>query len=195
MIRTLLATSALVMTAPVVLADEPRATHEHAVQIGPSVGDQITDFVAVKANGEAVTLADISAGKGAILVFSRSLDWCPFCQTQATDLISAAAPLEEMGWSLNVITYDPPETLTEFGEKNDIPYTLLSDTGSAMINALGLRNHDMPKGTKYDGVPHPAILFLSPEGEVLAMLREEGYKTRPPVETVLSTAKSLNTPE
>jgi peroxiredoxin len=192
MIRACLALTALVFSAPAVMAEGIKPSDEAPVQIGPTVGDQVADFAAIKANGEAVTLADISAASGSVLVFSRSLDWCPFCKVQATDLIAAAAPLAELGWSLNVITYDPPETLTAFADKNDTSYTLLSDTGSAMINALGLRNHDMPKGSKYDGVPHPAILFLSPSGEVLAMLREEGYKNRPPVETVLSTAKALN---
>ncbi len=194
MIRTLLAATALALTAPIVLADETKQSIEHS-QIGPSVGDVFADFEALRADGTSVTLADISAANGSVLVFSRSMEWCPFCQKQAVDLIDATAPLAAEGWSLNVITYDAPEHLTAFAEKNETNYTFLSDTGSAMINAFGLRNHEMPKGSRYDGIPHPAIIFLSPEGEVLAMLREEGFKNRPPVETVLSTAKTLNTAE
>ena len=61
-----------------------------------------------------------------------------------------------------------------------------------MIDAFHLRNTDMPAGSRYDGIPHPAIVFISPEGEVKAMLREEGYRDRPPVPLVLETATDLN---
>ena len=194
MFRTLLAATALTLfAAPAGFAGLTKKDSTEQARIGPSVGDMHADFAAVRADGTAITLADISAANGSVVVFSRSLEWCPFCQKQAKELVEATAPLAAEGWSLNLITYDTPEKLTAFGERNGISYTLLSDTGSAMINAFGLRNHEMPQGSKYDGIPHPAIIFLSPEGEVLAMLREEGYKNRPPVETVLTTAKSLTT--
>ena len=118
-------------------------------------------------------------------------DWCPFCQAQSIDLKDAETPLSGMGWNLNLITYDAPDVLAAYGVEHEIPYELLSDTGSAMIDEFGLRNTEVPAGSRYDGIPHPAIIFLSPEGEVLSMLREEGFQTRPPVELILETAHTL----
>lgn len=191
MFRTLIAATALSLAAPVAFADH----HETPEMIGPAIGADHSAFAALNSDGNTVTLADISGENGAVIVFSRSMAWCPFCQKQAIELVDAAAPLSELGWSLNVITYDDPATLAGFAAMNSVNYTMLSDTNSAMIDAFGLRNHDVAEGSVYDGIPHPAIVFLSPEGEVRAMLREEGYKTRPTVETVLSTAGILNTAE
>lgn len=198
MIRTFLAASLIAASAPTALAQQAMADQapmadedQMMMHIGPSVGDTFADFTALSTAGEAQTLANLSGEAGAVIVFSRSLDWCPFCKRQAIDLKDAAAPLAELGWDLNLITYDDPETLAGYAADHEIPYTLLSDKDSAMINAFHLRNTEVPAGSRYDGIPHPAIIFLSPEGEVLAMLREEGYQNRPPVDVVLETAGEL----
>lgn len=193
MIRTLLAVTALTLAAPAAFAvpqDDMKADAE-MMHVGPAVGDTFPGFTALSPTGEARTLADLAGTAGSVIVFSRSMEWCPFCQRQSIDLIDADAPLAELGWKLSLITYDSPEILADYAEEYEIPYTLLSDTDSAMIDAFHLRNTEVPAGSRYDGIPHPAIVFLSPEGEVLAMLREEGYQTRPPVDVVLETAGEL----
>jgi peroxiredoxin len=192
MIRTLLTATLFLMATPVALAGPAEEAGE-AMMIGPETGALAPEFSALSASGTPVGLSDISASKGAVLVFSRSLDWCPYCKKQSIDLIEATAPLAEAGWQLNLITYDAPETLATYAASEKINYALLSDTGSAMIDAFNLRNHDMPAGSRYDGIPHPAIVFIAADGTVEAVLREEGYKNRPPVETVLETVQSLNT--
>ena len=65
------------------------------------------------------------------------------------------------------------------------------DTGSAAIDAFDLRNHEMQAGSRYDGIPHPAIIFIGADGEVKAVMREEGYKDRPAVDTVVAMAAAL----
>ena len=163
--------------------------------IGPEVGAAAPDFFAINAEtGATVMLDTITGDTGAVLVFSRSLDWCPFCKKQALDLIEATEPLAEKGWELNLITYDDPATLASYAAEKDVNYTLLSDTNSAMIDAFELRNEEMDGRGRYEGIPHPAIVFIGADGEVKAMLREEGYKDRPPVETVLETANALADP-
>ncbi|MEM9053861.1 MAG: peroxiredoxin family protein [Pseudomonadota bacterium] len=183
MIRSILAAAA---TAAIIM---PAIAED--VQIGPTVGEAAPEFAAIAADGTAVDLAAISGSEGAVLVFSRSLDWCPFCKTQATDLDDAATELSEAGWNLSVITYDVPETLKAFGEAEELSYTLLSDTDSTMIDAFGLRNTKVPADSRFAGIPHPAIVYVGTDGNVEAVLREEGYRTRPAKEVVISTAQSL----
>lgn len=186
MFKKLLIASAVMMSAPA-----------FADNIGPEIGVPSPAFSAVTSgkNGygmEPVDLDAIMGENGAVIAFARSLDWCPYCKAQAKDLKNAADPLDDLGWSLSLITYDAPETLYDFGEAFDINYLLLSDESSKMIDAFNLRNTEMTPGGRYDGIPHPAIIFISPEGEVEAMLREEHYQDRPPVELVIETAEGLN---
>lgn len=179
MFRTLIAASALALTLPLALADDHKMTAETAA-IGPVIGSPAPAFAAKTSTGVSVDLAALSGENGAVIVFSRSLDWCPYCKKQAIELETVAAQMDEAGWPISLVTYDTPETLASFGADKAISYSLVSDKGSAMIDAFGLRNTEMKAGSRFDGIPHPAIVFISADGTVRAVQREEGYKDRPP---------------
>jgi hypothetical protein len=49
----------------------------------------------------------------------------------------------------------------------------------------------VPAGSRYDGIPHPAIIFIAADGTVKAVMREEGYKDRPAVDTIMELAAAL----
>ena len=155
-------------------------------------GTQAPDFSAVTTTGETVSFADISGENGAVVVFSRSLDWCPYCKAQALELETVTADLEAQGWTLTLITYDAPEILAAYSAEKSLSYTLLSDTDSAMIDAYGLRNTEMPAGSRFDGVPHPAIIYVKADGEVAGVQKEEGFKTRPPTEGIPQLVTLIN---
>jgi peroxiredoxin len=172
-------------------ADAPAAATQTGPAIGPAIGAKAPATELVASNGAPVTLASLAGASGSVLVFVRSADWCPFCQKQMQDLNAAAAPLAAKGWTLAAVSYDAPETLAAFTAEKAITYPLLSDPGSRAIKAFNLLNTEMPAGTKYFGVPHPAILFIGADGTVKAVLREDGYKTRPAIDVVIETATGL----
>lgn len=190
MFRTLMAASALLMTGAAAFADDHGDGTTSMVCV--EAGTQVPDFSAKTTSGADVTLSDISGENGAVIVFSRSLDWCPYCKAQALELETVKADLDAEGWSLNLITYDDPEILAAFGGDKALSYTLLSDTDSAMIDAFGLRNDEMPVGSRFDGVPHPAIVFIKADGEVAGVQKEDGYKTRPPTAGIPQLVTLIN---
>lgn len=178
MIRTLLTASALILSGAAAMAD---ATDDGTTSmVCVEAGTLAPEFSAVTAAGETVDLAAISGENGAVVVFSRSLDWCPYCKAQALELETVTAELADAGWTMNVITYDSLETLTDFAAEHTLSYTLLSDTDSAMIDAFGLRNNEVTAGSRFDGIPHPAIIYIKANGEVAGVQKEEGYRNRPP---------------
>ena len=191
MLRSVLTATALVLLPASLAFAEPENPAE-GVQIGPQTSEPAPVFSALTSAGETVDLAAISGDNGAIIVFSRSLDWCPYCKKQALELRGVSDASAAAGWPLSLITYDSPETLSEFGDANDLPYMLLSDPGSAMIDAFSLRNHDVPAGSRFDGIPHPAIVFIDANGIIRAVQREEGYKVRPSAEGILAEVEALN---
>lgn len=196
MIRTAALAATLALAAPAFAEQNAgEAETAEAVQIGPTVGDAAPELAATDSAGETATLASLSGESGLALVFVRSADWCPFCKGQMKDLEAAVGPLTEAGWGLAAISYDPVETLADFKSENELSYALLSDTDSAVIDAFALRNTDVRAGSQYDGIPHPAIVFIRTDGSVGAVLREEGYKDRPQVDVVIETATLLNAAE
>lgn len=190
MVRTLLAVSVLILSSAAAMA------HNHGDQADATpiieAGTMAPEFSAVTAAGQDVGFADISGVNGAVVVFSRSLDWCPFCKAQAIELEGVKADLEAVGWSLNLITYDAPDTLAEFASDEALTYTFLSDTESVMIDAFGLRNMDVKAGSRFDGIPHPAIVFISADGKIAGIQKEDGYRDRPPTEGVPVFAAQIN---
>lgn len=190
MIRTLLTASAFILSGAAAIAEDTEDGTTSMICV--EAGTMAPEFAAVTAAGDAVDLAAISGEKGAVVVFSRSLDWCPFCKAQALELESVTAELAEAGWTMNVITYDNPETLAEFASDNALSYTFLSDTDSAMIDAFGLRNTDVTAGSRFDGIPHPAIIFIKANGEVAGVQKEEGYRDRPPTEGIPQLVHVIN---
>jgi len=166
------------------------ATAAEEMRVGPVVGAP-APAVSVVGPAGAVSFTDIAGEKGTVVAFFRSADWCPYCKKQLIDLEAAAAPLAEAGWTLAGVSYDSPEILAGFKADKGLSYELYSDTGSAAIDAFDLRNHEMQAGSRYDGIPHPAIVFIGADGEVKAVMREEGYKDRPAVDTVVAMAAAL----
>lgn len=164
-----------------------------AIDVGPAVGAAAPALAAgvVDARGKPVTLTSIRGSKGTVLVFFRSVKWCPYCQRQIIDFKDAAAPLAQRGYTLAAISYDPPEVLTTFATKQGVGYTLLSDPRSATIDRWKLRDPQYAPESFAYGVPKPAIFVLDAKGVVRAKLAEDGYKVRPTVASVLAAVDGV----
>lgn len=159
--------------------------------VGPPVGAATPPLHAVDLKGAPVRLRDLSGKQGLVLVFFRSAKWCPYCQKQLMDLKDAPGPLAERGYRLAAVSYDPIEVLSQFTARWNIPYPLLSDPGSATIDAWKLRDTRYKPDSFAWGVPYASIYVISPKGVLRAKLAEEDYKTRPPLSAVLAAIDAL----
>src|SRR5436190_14579530 len=99
-------------------------------KLGPQVSERVPDFSLKDQAGKTWTLQSIMGPKGAMLVFVRSADWCPYCKTQLVDLQSGVEGLRKRGLGVATISYDPPEVLASFAKQRGITYPMLSDVGS-----------------------------------------------------------------
>lgn len=136
--------------------------------------------------GKPAAFKDIAGKNGAVIAFTRSAKWCPYCQAQLVDLKRAQGEIEKRGYKLAAISYDAPEVLAAFRARHDIRYALLSDKGSKTIDAFGIRSKDYPPGNMAYGVPNPAIYVVGADGRIQGRLAEAGYKTRPTTSQILT---------
>jgi len=196
MIRTLTLASVLAMLPAAAGAqdatDIPRAsTDVQTPAIGLALGQSAPAVQLLRQNGEAAGLTDVMGEKGVAIAFVRSADWCPYCQKQLKQIDDISGELAEMGWPLVAISYDDPDILSKFADKNGLGFELLSDPDSAAIMAFNLLNEEMKSGSRYYGIPHPAIMFVGTDETIRAVLREEGYKNRPSLDVILQIAEQL----
>ncbi|MBX2833865.1 MAG: peroxiredoxin family protein [Micavibrio sp.] len=137
-------------------------------------------------NDEKQSFENLKGEKGLVLVFVRSVDWCPYCQKQLIELNPHMKDINDQGYNLAALSYDTIEKQNSFAEKNDIDFTLLSDQNSEVIKAFNILNTDIEPKTSYYGVPHPTIYIIDNEGTIQAVLAEDGYKARPSIEAIMN---------
>lgn len=178
-------------------------------KLGPQVGQTVPDFSLTDQNGKVWTRASIMGPKGALLLFYRSADWCPYCKTQLLDLQSRLDELRAKGLGVAAISYDPGPTLTEFAGRKHITFPLLSDAGSATIKKFGILNPmpEMAFGPDKDdpevvaelqkyvsggrtspswvGIAFPGTFILDAQGRVVSRFFEDYYVERATFSNIL----------
>lgn len=158
----------------------PVAAKVPMVEAGIAVGARAPLTMPLKdSNGAPTMLAKQLGTKGMVLVLVRSANWCPYCKAQLIELNGARADIAKRGYGLASLSYDKPETLGGFAKSKGLGFALLSDEGSKMIDALGLRDPQYEKVAFANGVPRATILVLGRDGKVKAKSVSSDYTKRP----------------
>jgi hypothetical protein len=91
------------------------------------------------------------------------------------------------------VSYDSPETLAAFADRHKITFPLLSDSGSKVIDAWGLRNA-AATGTQA-GIPHPGTFIVDRSLKVVERVFEQAYQERASAAGVLARIGGAVPPE
>ena len=150
-----------------------------------------TRLTLLDSNGAPTTLATQMGENGLVLVLVRSAEWCPFCKAQLKRTKEIEGPLKDRGYAVASLSYDNPAILSGFAQDHAIGYAMLSDPGSAMIKALGLRDPQYEKGSFAYGVPYAAILVINRDGVVGAKFVSADYRQRPTNQDVLAMVDGM----
>ena len=192
----LLALAALLLTSSLPAAETPAPAAMPALTSlateampGLKVGAKAPDFTLKNSAGLDVALSALLKKGKVALVFVRSADWCPFCRTQLQALEKSRKDIEMTGVQLVSVSYDSPATLAAAATKLGLTFPLLSDTGSKIIEAYGVRNEAATgRGA---GVPHPVVFILDQQGTIRVKLMREGYRARPESAEIIAAVKSI----
>jgi peroxiredoxin len=163
-------------------------------RLGPQADQVVPDFRLQDGQGKLWTRDAIMGPKGAMLVFSRSLDWCPYCKTQVIELQSRLAELKAQGLGVVVITYDSPAIMADFSRRRGITFPLLSDPGSQTIKAYGILNTTVAESTSNYGIPFPGTFLIDRAGKVTSRFFEEAYQERNTISTMMIALGHAKTP-
>jgi len=174
-------------TAPALPSVPP--VSESVTMPGLGVGEKAVDFILPNTEGKYVALQGLLKSSKVALVFVRSADWCPFCRKQLQDLQTGLPEIAATGAQLVAISYDAPATNAAAAAKLGLSFPLLSDPGSKIIDAYGIRNLEA-KGRGV-GIPHPVVFILDQQGIIRVKLMREGYKVRPESVEIVAGANSF----
>ncbi len=161
-----------------------------AAMPGLKVGDHAIDFMLKDSTGSDVALQSLLKQGKVALAFVRSANWCPFCRKQLQDLQKNLPAIQATGIQLVAISYDSPATNATAAAKLGLTFPLLSDVGSKVIDAYGIRNHEATGHA--DGIPHPVLFLLDQKGVIRVKLMRDGFRERPEASEIIAGANSYN---
>ncbi len=98
-------------------------------------GDKIPSFQVVDQDGKTVTDKDF-LGKKTVLYFYPK-DNTPGCTAEACNLRDNYQALKAAGYEIYGVSKDSIASHGKFMEKNSLPFTLLSDPSTEMMQAFG----------------------------------------------------------
>ena len=203
MIRIILF-SLLLLSTPLFAANEIAAA---ATAVHPLLlGSQAPDVALKTLDGKETSLRQQMAGKPAILVFYRG-GWCPYCNTQLSDLRLIAKDLGALGYQIIAISPDRPEELAKTLTKDSLDYTLLSDSKAEALEAFGIAYRvDDETIKKYQGygidlekssgethhiLPVPSVFIVDTDNLLQFSYTHPDYRVRVPGSVILAAAKAI----
>jgi len=121
------------------------------------IGDRMPHFEVMDQNGNIVTSESL-IGKKTIVYFYPK-DNTPGCTAEACSLRDNYAALQAAGWNVVGVSKDSVSSHKKFEEKHQLPFTLLSDTSTAMLQAFGAWGEKKMYGKVTVGTIRKTFLF------------------------------------
>lgn len=113
-------------------------------------GDRAPDFALPDADGRIVRLSSFRGQR--VVLYAYPAAMTPGCTTQACDFRDNLAAFTGHGMAVVGISPDPPKKLVAFRERDDLPFTLLSDPDKEVLTAYGAYGEKKLYGKVVTGV-------------------------------------------
>lgn len=157
------------------------------------VGDRFPALTLGDQLGRPTDLAQLLAEGPLVVIFYRG-GWCPYCNLELRAYQKALPEIEAHGARLIAVTPEAPDHALSTAEKNDLAFTVLSDDGGRLADALGIRfelsdavkayfvkaGHDLPARNGDDrwSLPMPATYVIEKGGRIALAFVDPDYRRR-----------------
>lgn len=169
------------------------------------IGAQAPDATLRALDGSAISIKTALGGKPGVVIFYRG-GWCPYCSTHLREIKTVEKDLKKLGYRTIAISPDRPEELAATAKKQDLAYTLLSDSKLEAARAYGIAFQvdegtlkkygeygiDLRKssGEAHDWLPVPTVFLIGKDGTVKFVYSNPDYKVRLKAPVLLAAAKA-----
>lgn len=152
-----------------------------------SIGDIAPDFKLEDQNGLEHQLSDLK-GKTTLIYFYPK-DETPGCTAQACSLRDNFEALQAKGVHVIGVSKDNVASHQKFATKHHLPFTILSDPGTKMIESYGAWSEKSMYGRKFMGIVRSAVM-VGPDLKIVAVWPKiQPLKTVTEVEKWLQSSK------
>ncbi|MCB0337982.1 MAG: AhpC/TSA family protein [Bdellovibrionales bacterium] len=187
-----------------VLAEVPGSPLEVKV-IGE--GQQVPSAIIRDMEGNQIDFHTVLNREPVVLIFYRG-GWCPYCNTHLGQLAEVQDELKELGYRLVAVSPDRPEKLKESQTKNNLGYSLYSDSKMELAKAFGVAfklDHETVRkyleeykidiegdsGETHHLLPVPAVFVIDYRGKVRFRYYNADYKVRIDAQQLVKVANEV----
>jgi peroxiredoxin Q/BCP len=121
------------------------------------IGDKMPDFEVVDQDGNAVSSKDL-IGKKAIIYFYPK-DNTSGCTAEACSLRDNYEALQAKGYNVVGVSKDSAASHRKFADKYELPFTLLADTSTQMLQTFGAWGEKKMYGKTVMGTIRKTFIF------------------------------------
>jgi peroxiredoxin Q/BCP len=128
-------------------------------------GDHAPAFSLTTADGEQVSLSDLTTGGRRAVVYFYPTAGTPGCTTQACDFRDSLDALHAAGFSVLGVSPDDPAALRRFAASHGLTFPLASDPDKTVLEAWGAWGEKSSYGRTLMGVIRSTVV-VAPDGTV-----------------------------
>ncbi|MBQ7877998.1 MAG: thioredoxin-dependent thiol peroxidase [Bacteroidaceae bacterium] len=121
------------------------------------IGDKMPDFSVANQNGEIVSSGEFIGKKTVVYFYPK--DNTSGCTAEACNLRDNYRAFVDKGYNIVGVSKDSVASHKKFAEKYDLPFTLLADTSTEMIQAFGAWGQKKMYGRDYMGIMRYTYIF------------------------------------
>lgn len=140
-----------------------------------NVGDKVPDLLGINEKGEEIRLSDYNGKK--IVLYFYPKDGTSGCTLQACNLRDNYDALRRAGYEVIGVSVDDEKSHQKFIGKNNLPFTLIADTGKKLVEQFGVWGEKSMYGRKYMGTLRTTFI-IGEDGVIERVIQPKEVKTK-----------------
>ena len=152
-----------------------------------NIGDKLPDMLGLNEKGEAITRESLAGKKVVLYVYPK--DNTSGCTAEACSLKDHYNELQQAGYAVIGVSKDSAASHQKFIDKQQLPFPLIADTETTLLQQVGAWGEKSMYGKKFMGILRTTYL-VNEQGVIEKVFTPKEIKTKIHAEQILDYIKS-----
>ena len=152
-----------------------------------NVGDKLPEVLGLDQNGQEITLSSLAGKK--LVLYAYPKDNTSGCTAEACSLRDHYDELQQAGYVVIGVSKDSAASHQKFIDKQQLPFPLIADTETTLLQQVGAWGEKSMYGKKFMGILRTTYL-VNEQGVIEKVFTPKEIKTKLHAEQILDYIKS-----
>lgn len=151
-----------------------------------NVGDKLPEVLGLDQNGQEITLSSLTGKK--LVLYAYPKDNTSGCTAEACSLRDHYDELQQAGYVVIGVSKDSAASHQKFIDKQQLPFPLIADTETTLLQQVGAWGEKSMYGKKFMGILRTTYL-VNEQGVIEKIFTPKEIKTKIHAEQILDYIK------